>query len=97
MNFSIISAHISEKSLSDAQRGIYTFDVEKNSTKREIAKELEYIYGVHVTKVTTTKISGKIRSSGRKRVKVKRPDRKKARVQLKSGETIKAFDVGSGK
>ena len=97
MKYTIIAPHVSEKSLADAQLGIYTFDVLKNSTKTEIAKQLEEIYGVHVTKVTTTSIAGKVRMVGRKRSKVARPDRKKARVQLKKGETIKVFDVGAKK
>lgn len=94
MKYTVIAPHVSEKSLADAQIGIYTFDVLNKSTKTEIARQLEEIYGVHVTKVTTTSISGKVRTVGKKRIKVARPDRKKARVQLKKGETIKVFDVG---
>ena len=97
MKYTIIAPHVSEKSLADAQLGIYTFDVLKNSTQTEIAKQLEEIYEDHDTKVTTTSIAGKVRMVGRKRSKVARPDRKKARVQLKKGETIKVFDVGAKK
>ena len=85
---------ITEKSLKDASRGIFTFAVDKTANKIEIAKEIESRFKVHVVAITTQIIKGKNKQVGKKRNLVKQPDMKKARVRLKSGEKIEIFEVG---
>ena len=64
----------------------YLFWVDKNANKFQIKKAVESIYNVTVTSVNTQIARGKL-----KRVRYKQgktPDRKKAIVQLKSGDKI---------
>lgn len=94
-NISIIKKPlITEKSLKDAARGIFTFIVDKKANKIEITKEVESQFKVHVLAVTTEIIKGKRKQVGRKKNIVRLPDVKKARVRLKSGEKIDLFEVG---
>lgn len=90
----IVKPIITEKSLRDANSGVFTFMVNKVASKLQIAQAVERIFNVHVKDVTTTKIKGKKRIVGRKRMVVHRPDAKKARVKLSSGEKIDLFETG---
>ena len=79
-----------EKSVS-AGNGVYTFEVQKNACKTEIADAIEKYYGVKVAKVRTLKNHEKTRSAGRRQV-VKRAEFKKAVVVTKDAAII---DVNS--
>ena len=85
---------ITEKSLKDAQRGIFTFQVEKKANKIQITKEIESQFNVHVEAITSAIVKGKNKMVGKKRQITKLPDIKKARVRLKRGERIDLFEVG---
>jgi len=68
----------------------YVFEVEKNCNRIEIKKAVEELFGVTVESVKTYSTHGKIRSRGR--FSGKRPDRKRAIVQLKQGDSIEFFE-----
>lgn len=86
---------ISEKSFNLAADGIYTFLVDLNSGKQQIAREVEWLFKVDVISVNIVNIPGKI-----KRVKKgygKRSDIKKALVRIKKGQKISIFEVEEDK
>ena len=85
---------ISEKSLLDAKLGIYTFIVDKRANKIEIAREIESLFKVNVTSIKTEIVKGKEKSVGKKRIKPRLADRKKARIKVKEGQSIPLFEVG---
>lgn len=89
----IIKPVITEKSLSLAARGWYTFAVDAASSKPVIAKAIGGLYNVDVTDVRTMILHGKERRSGRRMRRVRRSDWKKALVQLKGGQKIDAFET----
>jgi large subunit ribosomal protein L23 len=68
----------------------YVFEVDKNCNKIEISKAVEEEFNVSVLKVHTFNTHGKVRSRGR--FKGRRPDWKRAIVQLKEGDTIEFFE-----
>ena len=86
----IIKPVISEKSYSDAERGKYTFVVARKSTKPEIRRAVEQIWGVHVEKVNTVSRTGK--SVRRRFTKGRRSDSRRAIVTLAKGEKIAIFE-----
>ena len=88
---------ITEKSIQDAQRGVYTFRVDKHANKVEIGKEIEKLYQVNVVSVTTQIVKGKEKTAGKKRQKTRLSDWKKTRVKLKKGQKIEVFDIGGQK
>lgn len=69
----------------------YLFKVDPSANKIEIKKAIEAIFDVSVVKVTTINMKGKPKNLGR--YSGCRADWKKAVVQLKDGDAIKAFDV----
>jgi large subunit ribosomal protein L23 len=69
----------------------YLFVVDKDSNKLEIKKAVEEIFKVKVRKITTMNIHGKVKRMGR--FEGKRPNWKKAVVQLVPGQTIELFET----
>ena len=84
---------ISEKSLSLASRGWYTFAVAVASNKAVIAESVGNLYKVNVTDVRTIVMPGKEQRHGKRSKKVRGSDWKKALVRLKAGQKIDAFEV----
>jgi large subunit ribosomal protein L23 len=57
---------ITEKTMIGVAEGKkYTFKVDKKATKIDIAKAVEEIFGVKVTKVNTVHVRGRMRRQGR--------------------------------
>lgn len=77
---------ITEKTTILAEQNKYVFAVDKRATKLGVAKAIEEIFGVKVSKVNMTNISGKVkRFKGRFG---KRQDVRKAIVTLEADNTI---------
>lgn len=93
----IIRPIITEKSLRDSQKNIFTFEVEKTASKKQIEEEIEKLFPVHVLSVTTVTQKGKRKRIGKKRNLVQKADIKKARIHLQKGEKIEFFEVGETK
>ena len=87
----IIKPVISEKSMDQLADRKYTFKVNINANKIEIAKAVEEIFGVKVETVNTLRTEGKMKRQGR--TQGRRPERKKAFVKLTEGsKTIEFFE-----
>ncbi|MBI4062593.1 50S ribosomal protein L23 [Candidatus Gottesmanbacteria bacterium] len=84
---------ITEKSLTLAAKGWYTFAVSEAATKPDVASAVARLYGVTVTDVRTAHMHGKERRAGRAMRRVRKNDWKKAFVHLAKGQTIAAFEV----
>lgn len=61
----IIKPIITEESMKGAADRKYTFQVAKDANKIEIAKAVEELFGVKVSKVNTISVNGKFRRQGR--------------------------------
>ena len=61
----IVRPVVTEKSNDAMQEGKYTFEVNKNATKVEIANAVEKLFEVKVLKVNTMKVNGKEKRVGR--------------------------------
>ncbi len=68
----------------------YTFEVDTNSNKIEIKRAVEERFKVHVTKVRTLNVRGKLKSLGR--FSGRRPNWKKAIITLAEGDKIELFE-----
>ncbi len=91
----IIAPVITEKSNDGLQAGKYTFKVNKNATKVEIAKAVEKLFEVKVLKVNTVTVKGK-----EKRVGVhvgKTSEWKKAIVTIDTNPEEKTYLAKGGK
>jgi large subunit ribosomal protein L23 len=88
----IISGKLTEKGTRlRTQENKYIFLVDKKSNKLEIKKAVEDLFKVKVRKVTTMNQHGKLKRMGR--FQGKRPNWKKAIVQLMPGQAIEIFET----
>ena len=76
------------------QENKYAFEVDRDSNKIEIRKEIEKRFEVKVTKIQTMVIRGKMRQQMTRagRFYGRRPDWKKAIVTLVEGDKIDLFE-----
>lgn len=85
----IIRPVISERSYDDIEKNVYTFEVAKSANKIEIAKAVEQIFNVKVTKVNTLNTKPKMK---RMRYKAGLTRQwKKAMVTVAEGDKIEIF------
>lgn len=88
----IIKPVITEKSMNDAAKGVYTFVVDTAATKDTIKIAVEAMYSVHVIRVATHTIKGTKTRFTRLGKNVSNLAYKKARVVLRNGEKIGIFE-----
>ena len=87
----ILRPIISENSMDGIADRKYTFEVAKDANKIEIAKAVEELFGVKVSKVNTINVDGKLRRYGR--FEGYTASRKKAIVTLtEDSKAIEFFD-----
>ena len=91
INSIIIGPIISEKSMSEAGKGKFTFAVIKYAGKNAIKKAINNTFKVNVVSIRTTLQKGKRKRVGARRTQVQGSFWKKAVVVLKSGEKIDIF------
>ena len=82
----LVKPIVSEKAAVGESIGKYTFEVDTNTTKIEVKKAVQHVYGILPTKVRISNVEGKRVSFGRQ--SGKRKDWKKAVVTLPKGKTI---------
>lgn len=90
----IIRPLITEKTMGLVGRGWYTFMADVDTDKKTAKQEIEKMYAVSVLDVRSALMHGKVQRVGRKSKIVRKTDWKKIMVQLKSGQTIDAFQIG---
>ncbi|GAB6941895.1 50S ribosomal protein L23 [Thermus brockianus] len=86
----ILAPVLSEKAYAGFAEGKYTFWVHSKATKTEIKNAVEAAFKVKVVGVNTMTVRGKKKRLGR--YLGKRPDRKKAIVQVAAGQKIEALE-----
>lgn len=85
---------ISEKSLSLAKDGKFTFEVDKKAGKREIANAIQKHFGVNVESVRTINIHREIKRVGKRRQnRILSGGAKKAIVKLAKDQKIDLFEI----
>ncbi len=86
---------VTEKALApkinkDGLASHYSFEVDRRANKIDIKRAVEKLFKVHVVKVNTSIVTGKLKKVGRSIGY--RSNWKKATVNLKSGEKIELFE-----
>ncbi len=82
---------ITEKSTIEREmHNIVSFEVSLRANKLEIKSAVETLFDVKVIDVRTSRVHGKTRRMGKHAGR--RPDWKKARVQLREGDSIEFFE-----
>lgn len=84
---------ITEKTLAGQEKGRYTFQVAQKSTKNQIANAFFELFGIKPAKINTRKIKGKVKTDWKKRLPIKKQDKKLALITLPKGKTIDALNI----
>ncbi len=96
----LIQPVVTEKSTEQIEEeNVYTFIVNKDANKLEIARAVEKMWEVTVLDVRTMRYAGKAKRSILGRIHKnwalgRRPSFKKAVVQLAEGDSIEFYEVG---
>ncbi len=93
----IIKPVITEKSMYNATRGLYTFSVLPLASKSQIREAIETSFKVHVVDINSSLRHVPGKSTGSKRLQGNPSKAKFATVRLKKGETIDLFDLKESK
>ncbi len=89
----LIRPYITEKTMQLAQSNWFSFVVALYANKAQIAGEVAKMYKVNVIHVRTSLVTGKMKRTGKKQKLAQTSAWKKAMVQLKTGQTIDAFQI----
>lgn len=89
----IIKPVVTEKSM-QGDSNKFTFIVTQFATKTEIKKAVKDSFGVNVISISTSKIKGKRKRIGTRRIEEVVTSAKKATILLKKGEKISLFESG---
>lgn len=92
----LIKPIITEKSMREASKGKFTFEVDSSSNKMEISRSVSEAFKVEPMAVQTITIPSRTKRAGKKRLQFKSPPRKKAIITLIPGQKIDLFDVTEG-
>ncbi|MDP6388049.1 MAG: 50S ribosomal protein L23 [Candidatus Pacebacteria bacterium] len=84
----LMRPRITEKATMQAERGVYVFEVNKNTTKKDIADTIKQYYNVNPVKINIIKIPSKKISSRFRGLYGVKAGGKKAYVYLKKGDKI---------
>lgn len=87
----ILKPLISEKSMSHASLGIYTFIIDSTMSKPEIAKNIHELFKVTVVSVRILNRKGK--SKKYKKISGKRSDRRIAMLHIDPKQKIDGFEI----
>jgi len=96
----IVRPVVTEKTTGQMEeKNVYTFIVNKDANKHEIARAVETTWDVTVLDVRTMRYAGKAKRSILGRIHKnwalgRRPSFKKAVVQLAQGDSIEFYEVG---
>lgn len=91
----IVKPVLTEKSLTEAAGGEYTFEVATGVNKKEIARAVKDLFKVDVVSVTTRITKGKSRRVLKNRKRAPITPFKKATVKVGKEQKIDIFEVGS--
>lgn len=89
----IVRPHITEKTLTLAAQGWYTFVVHHEANKGMIAQAVADFYKVKVIDARVSSMHGKVHRVGKLMRPSAKSDWKKAMVRLAKGQKIDAFEV----
>ena len=95
----IVSPVVTEKTTEQMEASLYTFVVNKQSNKHEIARAVEALWDVKVVGVRTMRYPGKAKRAMLGRMARnwdlgRTPSYKKAVVQLVDGDQIEFYEMG---
>lgn len=92
-NLTILTPAFTEKTLAQQENGKYTFWVKKAATKGQITTSFEAVFGIKPLSVNTVLVKGKNKTDWKKRLPIKKSDRKKAIITVDKNSKIELLKL----
>ena len=89
----IIGPVITEKSLGNQEKGVYSFWVKATANKNQIASAFETVFNIKPLSVNTLVSKGKVKTDYKKRTPIQKPERKKAIITLGKDQKIELLNL----
>jgi large subunit ribosomal protein L23 len=93
----LLLPRLSEKAVAQSQTGTYVFVVPSDANKHSVSRAVEAQFDVKVTEVNISILKGKakrtVSQKGRRQLKGRTTDAKKAYVTLAEGQKLPIFDA----
>jgi large subunit ribosomal protein L23 len=94
-NHIILKPIITEKSLMNQENGKYSFWVGVKANKNQIAQAFEALFKVEPLQVNTMKVKGKNKTDWKKKMPIKKSDRKKAFITISKDKKIESLKINT--
>lgn len=94
-NLIILTPAFTEKSLVQQENGKYTFWVKKDATKGQIAASFEAVFGIKPLNINTVILKGKNKTDWKKRLPIKKSDRKKTIITVDKNKKIELLKLNT--
>ncbi len=91
----ILKPIITEKSLMEQEQGKYSFWVGIKANKNQIAEAFESLFGFKPLLINTLKVKGKNKTDWKKRLPIKKSDRKKALITISKDKKIDLLKINT--
>ena len=91
----ILGPIITEKSLGNQARGVYSFWVNRDANKNQIAEAFKMVFGFKVLSLRTAHLVGKVKTDPRKRLPVQKPERKKVFITVPKDTKIESLNLAT--
>lgn len=91
----IVRPIITERSMEDVKKNVFTFEVHMRSDKKAIKRAVQTTFGVVVEAAATVTVKGKKKRYGTRRTEIVGTPWKKAMVRLAKGQKIDLFETGA--
>lgn len=85
---------LTEKSLANQAKGVYSFWVNPTANKHQINAAFQSVFNIKPLSVNTLKSKGKVKTDWKKKTPIKKPDRKKAIFTLGKDQKIELLNLG---
>jgi large subunit ribosomal protein L23 len=89
----IIGPIITEKSLMNQEKGVYSFWVNVAANKNQIASAFKTVFGIKPLSINTLTSKGKLKTDWKKRTPIQKSDRKKAIITLGKDQKIELLNI----
>lgn len=89
----ILKPIITEKSLVDQEKGKYSFWVGLKSNKNQIFEAFESFFGIKPLNINTVRVKGKNKTDWKKRLPIKKSDRKKAVITIPKDKKLELLKI----
>jgi large subunit ribosomal protein L23 len=89
----ILGPIVTEKSLGNQEKGVYSFWVAVTANKNQIASAFQSVFNLKPLSVNTLTSKGKVKTDWKKRTPIQKSDRKKAIITLGKDQKIEMLNL----